>query len=93
MFFDKGKMKLTFMPKDKKFAGKSSYFNLVIKEKGNDLPEFRKTYPCTVNVQGTLVEEWKATNFTDVKFKMTDVSNHSEAMMTFSQPLNLTFIS
>jgi len=86
-------MKLSLKPNDPKFQGKTSYFDLILKEKGTDLPELTNTIHCFVNVAGEIIEAGSMNNFTDVKFKMTEISNHSTAQLTFSNPLNLTFIS
>ena len=56
------------------------------------MPELTNTFFCTVNVDGPLIEEADRYNYTEVAFKMTEMTNHSSAMLTFSQPMNLSFI-
>jgi len=84
LFFDKYNRKITLRPDDPKYQGKTTYFNLVLKEKGTTMEELTNTFFCTVNVDGPLIEETDRFNYTDVKFKMTEITDHSSGMITFS---------
>ena len=84
LFFDKYTRKILLKPHDAKYQGRTSYFNLVLKERGTTLEELTDIIFCTVNVEGALVPEEERFNFTDVKFKMSDITNHSSGMITFS---------
>lgn len=84
LFFDKYTRKISLKPDDAKYQGRTSYFNLVIKERGTTMEELTDTIFCTVNVEGALISEEERFNFTDVKFKMSDITNHSSGMITFS---------
>jgi len=84
LFFDKYTKKISLKPDDAKYQGRTSYFNLVLKERGTTMEELSETMFCTVNVEGALVPEEERFNFTDIKFKMSDITNHSSGMITFS---------
>ena len=57
LFFDKFNRIISLRPGDPKYQGKTTYFNLVVKERGTIMPELTNIFFCTVNVEGTLISE------------------------------------
>jgi len=45
------------------------------------MEELTNTYFCTVNVEGALIEAGERFNFTEVRFKMSEINNHSSGMI------------
>jgi hypothetical protein len=52
MFFDKNKRTLTFRPNHKKYAGRTTYFVLKIREKDSFTSDLTNEFKCNVIVGG-----------------------------------------
>lgn len=86
-------MTLTFRPDHYKYAGRSRYFTLKIKEKNSVDESLTNVFNCVVNVGGELWHpdddiEWK-----DVMFKIGKLGSDSKGSIMFKEPMNLTFVA
>ena len=49
-------------------------------------------YYCTVTVAGKEINPMTYLNFTDITFKMSEITRNSTSSLEFSEPVNLTFV-
>jgi len=82
---------LTFRPDSKWYQGHSWKFRIVLKESdGTDNVMF--AYPCTVEVAGEVLNLFDELEFTDYTFEMAKPDRFGATSITWSNPVNTTFI-
>lgn len=57
MLYNNATRTITFKPDSKKYAGKTYYFNIVVKEKNSNSPTNRYAFYSTVRVKGEVDDE------------------------------------
>jgi hypothetical protein len=83
---------LTFRPDSQWYQGKEWKFRVVLKESdGSDSVMY--AYPCTVKVKGEILDLFEELEFTDFTFEMEKPNRSGETSITWSNPVNTTFIT
>jgi hypothetical protein len=92
MSYDSTLQELTFRPESNIwYKGKTWTFRIIIKESdGSD--SVKLAYQCYVTINGDVVDMWEVLDFTDYTFFMGDLDRYGATSITWSNPVNTTYI-
>ena len=91
LFFDNVFNTLIFRPDSVYYQGRTTYFNIILKEKNSDV--MQNVFACTVTCSGEIIDPMTYLNFTDIRFRVVEITEQSTGALLFEHPVNLTFIA
>jgi hypothetical protein len=95
MFYNNATRTITFKPDSKKYAGKTYYFNIVVKEKNSNSPTNRYAFYSTVRVKGEVDDEKDIVyglNTTQVNYTINWVNDKGLGSLKFTSPINMDWL-
>mmetsp|Transcript_12357 Transcript_12357/g.19192 ORF Transcript_12357/g.19192 Transcript_12357/m.19192 type:complete len:306 (+) Transcript_12357:1499-2416(+) len=90
LYFDNHTNTLIFRPNSIWYQGRNYYFQIVVKEENSD--SIKYPYYCTVKMSGNIIDPMEYLNFTDITWKITEITRDSTGAVEFSHPVNLPFV-